>query len=76
MLTFDVSLTPKICRFLQLIICYWFELGMSSLNAKGLQNRHILVDKVVDQSARKIESMSRIGLLNPKRNRFFFGGGG
>ena len=29
----DVSLTPKKYRFLQLIICCWFELGMSSLNA-------------------------------------------
>ena len=34
------------------------------------------MDKVVDLSSRKIESKSRIGLPNPKRNRFFLGGGG
>ena len=34
------------------------------------------MDKVADLSSRKIESISRIGLPNPKRNRFFFGGGG
>ena len=37
------------------------------------------MDKVVDLSSRKIESISRIGLPGPKRNHFvlfFFGGGG
>ena len=32
-LSCDVSLTPEKYRFFQLIICCWFELGMSSLNA-------------------------------------------
>ena len=32
-LSCDVSLTPKKYRFLQLIICCCFELGMSLLNA-------------------------------------------
>ena len=42
----------------------------------------ILVVKVVDLSSQKIESISRIGLSSPKRNRFMFlffwgeGGGG
>ena len=59
---------------------------MSSLNATGLLNMPILVDKYVDLSSQKIESMSRIGqkiesisrigLLNLKRNRPFLGGGG
>ena len=30
----------------------------------------------MDLSSRKIESISRIGLPNPKSNRFFFFGGG
>ena len=34
------------------------------------------MDRVVDLSSRKIESISRIGLPSPKRNHFFFGGGG
>ena len=29
----------------------------------------------MDLSSRKIESISRIGLPNPKRTQFFFGGG-
>ena len=33
------------------------------------------MDKVVDLSSRKIESISRIGLPSPKRNQLFFGGG-
>ena len=48
---------------------------MSSLNAIELLNRPILLDKVVDPSSWKIESIFQIGLLNSKRNRFFFGGG-
>ena len=38
----------------------------------------ILIDKVVDLSSRKIESISRIGLPSPKGNQlsFFFRGGG
>ena len=71
----DVSLTPKKYRFLQLIIRGWFELGMSSLNTTELLNRPILLDKVVDLSSWKIESIFRIGLPNPKRNRFFGGRG-
>ena len=34
------------------------------------------MDRVVDLSSRKIESTSRIGLPSPKRNQFFFFGGG
>ena len=34
------------------------------------------MDRVVDLSSRKIESISRIGLPSPKRNQFFLGGGG
>ena len=49
---------------------------MSSLNAIELQNRPILLDKVVVLSSWNIESVCRIGLPNPKRNRFFCGGGG
>ena len=49
---------------------------MSSLNAIELQNRPILLDKVVVLSSWNIESICRIGLPNPKRNRFFFLGGG
>ena len=48
---------------------------MSPLNTTGLQNRPILVDRVVDLSSRKIESISRIGLPSPKRDQFFLGGG-
>ena len=33
------------------------------------------MDRVVDLSSRKIESISRIGLPSPKRNQFFLGGG-
>ena len=51
---------------------------MSSLNAIELKNRPILLDKVVVLSSWNIESICRIGLPNPKRNRFsfFFRGGG
>ena len=35
-LSCDVSLTLKKYRLLQLIICRWFELGMSSLNTIDL----------------------------------------
>ena len=49
---------------------------MPSLNAIELQNRPILLDKVVDLSSWKIEIIFRIGLSNPKRNRFFFWGEG
>ena len=49
---------------------------MSPLNTTGLYNRPILVDRVVDLSSRKIESISRIGLTSPNRNQIFWGGGG
>ena len=34
------------------------------------------MDRVVDLSSRKIESISRIGLPSPKRNQIFFEGEG
>ena len=49
---------------------------MSSFERDRSLNRPILLDKVVDLSSWKIESIFQIGLPNPKRNRFFFWGGG
>ena len=51
---------------------------MSSLEWDKSLNRTILLDKVVDLSSWKIESIFQIGLSNSKRNHFFFffGGGG
>ena len=48
---------------------------MSSLNATGPQNRPTLVNKVVDLSSWKIESISRIGLPNPTKMDFWGGWG-
>ena len=45
-------------RFLQLIICCWLELDMSSRAGRdGIQNRPILVDRVARPRSQKIETI-------------------